>query len=266
MTDIANNNQPFQGCCPMVPIPKPPKQRCICPPGPRGPQGPQGAQGIPGPQGPRGPQGAQGEQGPPGPAGPETICFQDLRAKLQQLEGQFISVTLSGCCDILQGRIFRVDEGSLILVGEFGTRIIPICTISSIDFGPFAYVTNFDDDTVSVINTATNTVIGLIPVGPGPRGIAITPDGSRAYTGNTGNNTVSVIDTATNTVLTTIDLAPDGINPQGIAITPDGSRAYTANEVNDTVSVINTATNTVIGTPIMVGASPRGIAITPITI
>lgn len=40
---MANNNQRFQGCCPLTPIPKPPKQ--FCPPGPRGPQGPQGPQG-----------------------------------------------------------------------------------------------------------------------------------------------------------------------------------------------------------------------------
>lgn len=46
---MVNNNRPFQGCCPLIPIPKPPKQRCICPPGRRGPQGPQGIPGPPGP-------------------------------------------------------------------------------------------------------------------------------------------------------------------------------------------------------------------------
>ncbi len=29
---MVQNNQRFQGCCPLTPIPKPPKQRCICPP------------------------------------------------------------------------------------------------------------------------------------------------------------------------------------------------------------------------------------------
>ncbi len=39
-----------------------------------------------------------------------------------------------------------------------------------------AYVTNFGDDTVSVINTATNAVVGsAIPVGSAPIGIAICP-------------------------------------------------------------------------------------------
>ena len=37
------------------------------------------------------------------------------------------------------------------------------------DGNPRAYVTNFNSDTVSVINTRTNTVAKTIPVGDGPR-------------------------------------------------------------------------------------------------
>ena len=37
------------------------------------------------------------------------------------------------------------------------------------------YVTNFGDDTVSVIDTTTNTVIDTIPVGNVPLGIAYDP-------------------------------------------------------------------------------------------
>ena len=45
--------------------------------------------------------------------------------------------------------------------------------------GTRAYVTNLSSDTVSVIDTATNSVIGSpIAVGWEPKGIAITPDGS----------------------------------------------------------------------------------------
>jgi YVTN family beta-propeller protein len=33
---------------------------------------------------------------------------------------------------------------------------------------PFAYVTNFNSDTVSVISMATNTVVATIPVGSNP--------------------------------------------------------------------------------------------------
>src|SRR5262249_41470111 len=41
--------------------------------------------------------------------------------------------------------------------------------------GAFAYVTNFSSNTVSVINTATNTVVATVPAGSTPARIAITP-------------------------------------------------------------------------------------------
>src|SRR6516165_10061549 len=64
-----------------------------------------------------------------------------------------------------------------------------------------AYITNSGDNTVSVIDTATNTVVGSpITVGSLPFGVAVTPDSSKVYVGNSVGGTVSVIDTATNTV------------------------------------------------------------------
>src|SRR6266852_2051587 len=67
-----------------------------------------------------------------------------------------------------------------------------------------AYITNQSSSTVSVIDTATDTVIATIPVGLAPFGVAVSPDGSKVYVTNISSNTVSVIDTATNTVIATI--------------------------------------------------------------
>jgi len=120
-----------------------------------------------------------------------------------------------------------------------------------------AYVTDQGSNTVSVIDTSTNTVVATIPVAGGPSGVAITPDGTRAYVTNANSNTVSVINTSTNTVVATI---PVGVFPVGVAITPDGTRAYVANFRSDTVSVIDTATNTVVAT-ILVGINPVEVAI-----
>ncbi len=122
-----------------------------------------------------------------------------------------------------------------------------------------AYESNSADNTVSVIDTATNAVVATIPVGGFPLGVAITPDGTRAYVTNQESNTISVIDTATNTVVATI---PVGGGPNGVAITPDGTGAYVTDLFSDSVSVIDTATNTVVAT-IPVGGSPDQIAITP---
>jgi YVTN family beta-propeller protein len=122
-----------------------------------------------------------------------------------------------------------------------------------------AYVTNQGADSVSVIDTATNTVIATIPVGSGPRAVAVSPDGTRAYVTNLASATVSVIDTATNTVIATI---PVGSGPRAVAVSPDGARAYVANQGPYTVSVIDTATNTVIET-IPVGNQPSSVAVSP---
>ncbi|MFC8235320.1 YncE family protein, partial [Streptomyces sp. NPDC057284] len=86
------------------------------------------------------------------------------------------------------------------------------------DPSPDAYVTNFGSGNVSVIDT-TNTVVATVPVGSGPQGVAITPNGRRAYVTNRTSNTVSVIDTRTNTDVATV---PVGAGPIGIAITPNG--------------------------------------------
>ena len=68
-------------------------------------------------------------------------------------------------------------------------------------------MTNTNASTVSVINTATNTVVATIPVGINPTGVAVTPDGTRAYVTNAFSDNVSVINTATNTVVATIPIA-----------------------------------------------------------
>ncbi len=75
---------------------------------------------------------------------------------------------------------------------------------------------------MSVINTATNTVITTIPVGIFPEGVGVAPGGATVYITNQGglHGTVSVINTASNTVTATITVGND---PAGVAVTPDGS-------------------------------------------
>ncbi|RPE37315.1 YVTN family beta-propeller protein [Streptomyces sp. Ag109_O5-1] len=138
-------------------------------------------------------------------------------------------------------------------VGNFPTGV----AINSA--GTLAYVANEGDDSVSVIDTATNAVIATINVGSSPFGVAVTPDGAFVYVTNVASDSVSVIDTATNAVTDTVSV---GISPFGIAINAAGTLAYVANVGDNTVSVIDTSTNTVV-TDIPVGANPFGVALTP---
>src|SRR6185295_15496054 len=56
-------------------------------------------------------------------------------------------------------------------------------------------VTVLDTNSSSTIDVGTRAVVGApIPVGLGPIGIAVTPDGTRAYVANSDDSTVSVVD------------------------------------------------------------------------
>jgi YVTN family beta-propeller protein len=121
-----------------------------------------------------------------------------------------------------------------------------------------AYVVNYESNTVTPIDLATDTAGTPIPVGSQPDAIAIAPDGDTAYVANGGSNTLTPIDLATNTAGTPI---PAGSGPGAIAITPNGDTAYVVNGSN-TVTPINLTTDTA-STPITVASGPIAIAINP---
>ena len=114
------------------------------------------------------------------------------------------------------------------------------------------------DDTVSVINGATNTVMDTIPVGSAPYGIAFNSDNGNLYVTNGGGNTVSVI--TPNNKHRHRPQYPVVQGLQGIAFNPSNGNLYAvANHHPNPVSVINGTTNTVIDT-IPVGINPVGVA------
>ena len=116
------------------------------------------------------------------------------------------------------------------------------------------YVANFRSNTVSVIDSDTNTVIKDIHVRDGPRFIDALAGGGAVYVANFRSNTVSVIDSDTNTVIKNITV---GDRPRFIDALAGGS-VYVANSGSNTVSVINPANNTVIKN-IKVEVSPSSI-------
>jgi YVTN family beta-propeller protein len=147
---------------------------------------------------------------------------------------------------------------------------------SVVGAAPFAYITNYGDTSMSIIDTATDNVTATVnnfitPGCPLSGGVAVT--GAYIYVTESGYTEaakpigeVSVIDTATNNATTNISV---GLGAHGVAVTPDGKKVYVTNEIksdglvydNANVSVIDTATNMVTAVP--VGQWPTGVAITP---
>src|SRR5260370_33593064 len=88
-----------------------------------------------------------------------------------------------------------------------------------------AYITNLGSFTVSVIDTATDTVIAtILPVGLVPFGVAVSPDGSKVYVTNSVSPTATVaaIATTTHTVSTAI---PVGSDDHAVAAVPVATKA-----------------------------------------
>ena len=124
--------------------------------------------------------------------------------------------------------------------------------------GVKAYVGNFKDNTISVIDLESKRVMATIPIPPGPHGIAITPDNRWVYVASDSTSTVSVIDAATDKLVENIEV---GKNPHGVAVSPDGKYVLVAVYDTDSIAFIDTATRKVIGS-VPVG-KPHNIAIHP---
>lgn len=163
---------------------------------------------------------------------------------------------------------------------------------------PRAYICNYYDDSVSVIDVATNSVIDTVYGFSGPWSVAVKPDGTEVYVANNNSsNTVSVINTATNTITAnlTVGLNPqamkmgtDGVNLYVVAgnnlytidtgtkevsapvdlgfipydFTMSGSKIYLSSEADNTVKVFDTI-NGYVDPPIAVGSSPQAITTSP---
>ena len=139
-----------------------------------------------------------------------------------------------------------------------GAFLAAIAATSAFAGGPKAYIGNFKDNTVSVIDTDSATVVTTVPVSAGPHGMAITRDGRTVYVSGDGSSSVDVIDTATDKVVKTIEV---GKTPNGIALTPDNRLLLVTVYGDNRLALIDTSTQSVAGTiPV---PKPHTVAISP---
>lgn len=190
-------------------------------------------------------------------------------------------------------------SGNIASFSPVNSGILPVTaniTVTPYAGSGYAYIPNYNSESVSVIELSTNTSVATIPIQYNPASIAISHDGSRVYVANRGvlgilycvltaNNTVygaSMVGDSTTgmvahpdgtklyiakalqnrvAVISTTSLMEQssisvGNNPHGLTISPHGEKLYVANALDNTVSVINTSTNTISAT-IPVGATPK---------
>ena len=115
------------------------------------------------------------------------------------------------------------------------------------------YTADQVSNTVSVIDPATNRLLGLIKLGELPpaaltplykgqslvHGLGFSPDGTRLCVVSIGSNAVTLVDTATNKVLKSQYV---GRSPHEAFFTPDGKEIYVAVRGEDYVGVLDAET------------------------
>lgn len=123
--------------------------------------------------------------------------------------------------------------------------------------GTGLYVTNYVENTVSVLDLATRPVTATVGVLRQPAGIAIHPAGTQLDVAYVWDDTVSVLDTGANVVLATV---PVGSGPTGVALHPTGARVYVTNAESNMLAVLDPAMRRATAR-IKVGPGPAGVAI-----
>jgi DNA-binding beta-propeller fold protein YncE len=135
-----------------------------------------------------------------------------------------------------------------------------------------AFVANSGGTTLTIVDTETNAVTGVIGGFDGPSGFALVRRLKRLYVNNYGSSagvgsgngtTLSVVDLTTNTIVgppITVGLAP-----AALAASKDGNFVYVVNYVDGnpgtgTLAVVSTATNLVVNT-VNGFSGPFGIAV-----
>ncbi len=123
------------------------------------------------------------------------------------------------------------------------------------------YVADAASDNVSVIDSASQSLIATIPVGRDPHAIAVNPLTNTVYVANRGSNDVTVIDGESHQVITTVRV---GKEPWDLALYPNSGRVFVSNRRSGTVSVIDGRLNIVTATA-SVGKRPTGVVVDPQT-
>jgi YVTN family beta-propeller protein len=143
----------------------------------------------------------------------------------------------------------NADPSNIVV---FNTKTRSIVTRIPVEINPYElifskdgatlFVSNWASSSVSVIDTASNHVTGVIHVGPNPNDMKLVSDG-RLFVACSNDNTVYVIDTRRRRVIerlstTLYPQAPEGSTPDALEIDPARKLLYVANADNNSIAVV----------------------------
>lgn len=125
------------------------------------------------------------------------------------------------------------------------------------------FTANIGSDSVTVLERGTNPGAWnatVVPVGRGPEGIDLSPDGSQIWTAHSRDGGVSIIDVAAKKVTQTLNLQTKRSNR--LKLTPDGRLALVSDLDGGELVVVDVAARKEIKR-VKLGRAPEGILVVP---
>lgn len=159
--------------------------------------------------------------------------------------------------------VARYDPSANVMDWMFGTGQLQPHMVSTTSDGRTLYTANIAGNSISIIERTANplsTNITTVPVGRGPEGFDVSPNGKELWAAHSQDGGVSVIDLATKKVSSTFDVKTGRSNR--LKFTPDGTRALISDINAGAIVVVDVASHTVTQR-IPVGKSAEGILMDP---
>jgi len=128
-----------------------------------------------------------------------------------------------------------LKSGRLLTLLDIGK--LPIQLALKPDGGEL-FVSNFDDNSFSIVETGNNEVAGTYLIGNNPVRGLVSSDNTLLYVSNFGSNTISVYAIDEGRVIGAVQV---GDHPDALALTPDEGRLLVVDSRSGDVAVVRTA-------------------------
>lgn len=119
------------------------------------------------------------------------------------------------------------------------------------------YVSNQGENSISVIDGRSGSLVGTVGVGQAPVGVSVDQDDDTVYVANSGAGNISVVDGRS--LALTDDTVAVGANPLGIDVDQTDDTIYVSDNGSTTVSIIDAKSGT--RTTLSLGDQPFGVVL-----
>ena len=153
--------------------------------------------------------------------------------------------------------IGRYDPAANRIDWVMGTGLVGTHMVLASADGATLFTANIGSDSITIMEGNTHTVV---PVGKGPEGLDLSPDGKFLWTAHSRDGGVSIIDVAAKKVVHTFDAGTRRSNR--IKLTADGKLALISDLEGNELVVVDAAARRVTKR-LKPGKSPEGILLVP---